>query len=78
MVAVAMVSESCPMKELLDMAGNHKAGNLALSETESELLIAIIKEKAWQELEYGEEMVVDKVKLVKRVTGNVSLFFSKN
>lgn len=74
---VSIISKESAMTELMDMASEHKAGRLKMSELESNLLIETLKEKAWQELDFGQEMVQGPVKLVKRVTGNVSIFFGK-
>lgn len=74
---VSIITKESAMKDLMDMVSEHKAGKLQMSKLESDLLIETLKEKAWQELDFGQELVQGPIKLVKRVTGNVSIFFGK-
>ncbi|MBK9144389.1 MAG: hypothetical protein IPM23_17985 [Candidatus Melainabacteria bacterium] len=50
-------------------------GKESLSEMDRSLLVEILKERGHRELDYGEELTCGSIRLVKRVTGNVSLFF---
>ncbi|MGD9683493.1 MAG: hypothetical protein AB7W16_20195 [Candidatus Obscuribacterales bacterium] len=50
-------------------------GKESLSEMDRSLLVEILKERGHKELDYGEELTCGSIRLVKRVTGNVSLFF---
>lgn len=50
-------------------------GRDSLSDIDKSLLVEILKERGRTELEYGQEISFGTVKLVKRVTGNVSVFF---
>lgn len=77
MISTADMTVESQMSDLLELAKEHKMGNAPMSELENNLLIEIIKEKAWQELDFGQEIKEGPVKLVKRVTGNVSIFFGK-
>lgn len=63
--------------QLLKVANDNHVGAIQLSEPERTLLITLLKEKAQDELEYGEEIEFEKVRLVRRVTGAVSIFFEK-
>jgi len=64
--------------QLLKLANDNHVGAIQLSEPERTLLITLLKEKAQDELEYGEEIEFEKVRLVRRVTGAVSIFFEKD
>ena len=75
MLSTIEMTRESKMSELLELARESKLGNISLSELENNLLIEMIKEKAWKELDFGQEIVDGPVKLVKRVTGNISLFF---
>lgn len=63
--------------ELMQLALSDKNGQLNLSDVDRELLVAMLKQKAFDELDYGQEVVLETIKVVKRVTGNVSVFFGK-
>lgn len=77
MSATQMISKESDMKELLALAADEKVGVVEMSHLEKCLLIETIKEKAFGELDFGEEISTGTVKLVKRVTGNVSIFFGQ-
>ena len=64
--------------QLLKVANDNHVGAVQLSEPDRALLITLLKEKAQDELEYGEEIEFEKVRLVRRVTGAVSIFFEKD
>ena len=78
MSATSVISKESDMKELLTLAEEEKVGTIEMTHLEKCLLIETIKEKAFGELDFGEEVSQGKVKLVKRVTGNVSIFFGQN
>jgi hypothetical protein len=59
------------------IAASHKSGSINLSLVDESLLIELLKERGREELDFGQELVVDTVKIVRRVTGNVSIFFGK-
>ncbi len=65
-------------RQLLKVANDHHTGVLALTDGERCDLIELLKEKARDELEFGEEVLFEKVRLVRRVTGAVSIFFEKD
>lgn len=74
---VSIISKESAMAELMNMARECKEGKLKMSSIENELLIETLKQKAWLELDFGQEIIDGPIKLVKRVTGNVSIFFGK-
>jgi len=75
---MSLFSPDMSARQLLKVANDHHSGVAPLSEEERLELIELLKEKGRDELEYGEELLVDKVRLVRRVTGAVSIFFDKD
>lgn len=72
---MSVVSQTLSTTELLRLAADHHHGRIQLPEEERQALIALIKRRGAEELEYGQEMVVDTVTLIRRVTGAVSIYF---
>ncbi len=71
------ISPVLSTSELMRVASDFRNGVCQLSNVDKELLVALLKERARKELEYGQELAVDQVKLVRRVTGAVCVFFGK-
>ncbi len=71
------ISPDLTIQDMLKLASDHKDGTVPMPEEDCLALIAMIKERAQDELEYGEEMIVGSARIVKRVTGAVSVFFGK-
>lgn len=71
------ISPDLTIQELLQIASDHKDGSKPMPEEDCAELIAMIKTRACDELDYGEEMIVGTARIVKRVTGAVSVFFGK-
>lgn len=63
-------------QDLMKLAADHHKRRIELSESERDLLIATLKERGRTELEFGEELEIDDVRLVHRVTGAVSIYFN--
>ncbi len=70
-----VVSPTLSTPELMRIAADHKNGGSSLSPIDERLLLELLKERGRDELDYGQELIVDRVKIVRRVTGNVSVFF---
>jgi len=64
--------------QLLKIANDNHLGLITLSDNEKGLLLEFLREKGRDELELGQELEHDKVRLVRRVTGAVSIFFEKD
>ena len=69
------IDPTMPLKELLQIVADNHTEKIQLSDEEKENAIAILKSRAIEELDYGEELKVGKVRLIKRVTGAVGLYF---
>lgn len=72
------ISPDMSTMELLRLANDNFVGKLELSELDKGLLLELLREKGREELEFGQELEHEKVRLVKRVTGAVSIFFEKD
>jgi hypothetical protein len=62
--------------ELLKMAADNHHKRISLSDDEKRELIALLKKRALDELEYGQELEHDTVRLIRRVTGAVGVYFN--
>ncbi len=72
-----VISPHLSTPDLMRIAAESKSGSVKLSDIEQQLLLEMLKERGREELDFGQELVVDSVKIVRRVTGNVSIFFGK-
>jgi hypothetical protein len=70
------VNPSASIQELLRLLADNHQKKIQLSDEDKQLAVDIVKRRALDELEYGEEIEVDKVRLIKRVTGAVGIYFS--
>jgi hypothetical protein len=70
------ISPNMSTQELMKLAASHHKKLIDLTDLERELLLNLLKERGRNELEYGEELEVDDVRLVRRVTGAVSIYFN--
>ena len=73
---MTVVNPDLPIRELLKIAADNHHKRIELSDQERVDLIALIKKKAGDELEFGEELELDSIRLVRRVTGAVGLYFN--
>jgi low affinity Fe/Cu permease len=73
---MSIVRADMSINELLRVAADHHHKRITLSDEERSEVIAALKRRGQDELEYGEEVTVDAVRLVKRVTGAVGVYFS--
>ena len=62
--------------DLMKLAADNHHKRIELSEAERKELIALLKQRGQEELEFGEELEVDSVRLLRRVTGAVGVYFS--
>jgi hypothetical protein len=73
---MTLVDPKLSTTELLKLAGDARQKRLELSEAERAELTNLLKERGKDELDYGQEMEVDNVRLVKRVNGAVGIYYS--
>ena len=62
--------------ELLKLAADNHHKRISLTDDERKQVIDLLKMKGQEELDYGQEIEYDTVRLVKRVTGSVGVYFS--
>jgi hypothetical protein len=62
--------------ELLKLAAENHQKKIELSESDRQTLTTLLKERGADELEYGQEIEVDNVRLVRRVNGAVGIYYS--
>ncbi len=72
---MAVVSSELSTTDLMKIAGDNHKKLIALSETERLELIALLKKRGAEELEYGQELALENVTLIRRVTGAVGVYF---
>ncbi|MCC7529061.1 MAG: hypothetical protein IT342_11090 [Candidatus Melainabacteria bacterium] len=73
---MAEITADLKTAELLKLAADNHHKRITLSEDERKQVIALLKQKGAEELEYGQEIEFDTVRLVRRVTGAVGVYFS--
>ncbi len=73
---VASFDAKMTTSDLMKVAADHHHKRIELSEQERKALIDLLKLRGQEELEYGEELEVDSVRLLRRVTGAVGVYFS--
>ncbi len=73
---VATYDSSMSTTDLMRVAADNHNKRIELSEQERKALIDLLKLRGQQELDYGEELEVDSVRLLRRVTGAVGVYFS--
>ncbi|MBS2004579.1 MAG: hypothetical protein U0103_14615 [Candidatus Obscuribacterales bacterium] len=74
--AMVVIDPNLSIMELLQMAADNHHKKIELAEDEKRELIAILKKRAMDELEYGQEIELDTVRLIRRVTGAVGVYFT--
>ncbi|PZM85962.1 MAG: hypothetical protein DKT66_00730 [Candidatus Melainabacteria bacterium] len=73
---MADISTDLKTEELLKLAADNHHKRITLSEEERKMVIDLLKKKGAEELEYGQEIEFDTVRLVRRVTGAVGVYFN--
>jgi hypothetical protein len=73
---MTLVDPKLSTTELLKLAAENHQKKIELSEDERYSLTTLLKERGADELDYGQEIEVDNVRLVKRVNGAVGIYYS--
>lgn len=76
MMLVAAFDAKMSTSELMKIAADNHNKRIELSEQERKSLIDLLKLRGQEELDYGEELEIDSVRLLRRVTGAVGVYFS--
>lgn len=70
------IDPNLSLSELLKLAAENHHKRIELSEEERQMLIGLLKQRGQDELDYGQEVAVENVRLVRRVNGAVGVYFS--
>ena len=70
------VDQQLSTTELMKIAADNFHKRLELSDEDRAELIALLKKRAAEELDYGQEIEHESVRLIRRVTGAVGLYFN--
>ncbi|HEY9788626.1 MAG TPA: hypothetical protein V6D17_24780 [Candidatus Obscuribacterales bacterium] len=73
---MAEIHSNLTINELLKLAADNHHKRITLSDEERKQVIDLLKARGAEELEYGQEVEYDTVRLVRRVTGAVGVYFS--
>jgi len=72
---MAGVDPNLNLQQLLNLLADHHHGRAPLSEEDKQMAVGMLKTRAEEELDFGEELVHDSIRLIKRVTGAVGVYF---
>jgi len=72
---MSIIKEEMTTAELLRIAADYSQERIVLSDEERQHLVAALKKHAEEELEYGQEIECETVRVVRRVTGAVGVYF---
>jgi hypothetical protein len=73
---MTLIDPKLSTSDLLRLAADNHQKKIALSDGERQLLTLLLKERGQDELDYGQELEVNNVRLVKRVNGAVGIYYS--
>jgi hypothetical protein len=73
---VAVFDSKMNTNDLMRVAADHHHKRQVLSDSERKALIDLLKQRGQEELDYGQELEIDSVRLLRRVTGAVGVYFS--
>jgi len=70
------VDPNLTLQQLLNLLADHHHGRAPLKDEDKTLAVGMLKKRAEEELDFGEELVHDSIRLIKRVTGAVGVYFN--
>jgi len=59
----------------MKLAADYSNKRLELTDDDKRDLVALLKKRALEELDYGQEIECENVRLIRRVTGAVGVYF---
>jgi len=62
--------------DLMKLAADNHHKRIELSDDDRCELISLLKKRALEELDFGQELEHEKVRLIRRVTGAVGVYFN--
>ncbi len=72
---MSIVTEDLTTAQLMKLAADYNAQRVTLTDEERRVLVALLKLRAAEELDYGQEIECESVRVVRRVTGAVGVYF---
>lgn len=69
------VNPSLTTPQLMQLAADHSQNRVTLTDADKAVLIGLLKQRGADELDYGQEVECENVRLIKRVTGAIGLYF---
>lgn len=72
---MTVINADLPITELLKIAADNHRKVITLPEDERLSLIALLKKRGAEELDYGEELTIESASMIRRVTGAVGIYF---
>jgi len=72
---MSIVNDAMTTAQLMKLAADFNAQRVSLTEEERSELVALLKRHAADELDYGQEIECESVRVVRRVTGAVGVYF---
>ncbi len=72
---MSIVTEELTTAQLMKLAADYNAQRVTLTDDERAELVALLKKRASEELELGQEIECETVRVVRRVTGAVGVYF---
>lgn len=60
----------------MQIAADFSQKRIELTDEEKQLLISLLKKRAQEELDFGQEIECENVRVIRRVTGAVGVYFN--
>lgn len=73
---MSVVDQNMNIQQLLQLVADHHHKRKELTEDDKKSAINLLKKRGSEELDFGEEIELDSVRVIKRVTGAVGVYFS--
>jgi hypothetical protein len=73
---MSLVSAELSTTELMKLAADNHHKRVELSADDRAELIALLKKRAAEELDFGQELEHETVRIIRRVTGAVGVYFN--
>jgi hypothetical protein len=75
-IGVMAVDHQLATTDLMKLAADNHHKRIELSDDDRCELISLLKKRALEELDFGQELEHEKVRLIRRVTGAVGVYFN--
>lgn len=72
---MSIITDDLTTAQLLRIAADFNSQKVTLTDDERSQLVGLLKRRAEDELDYGQEIECESVRVVRRVTGAVGVYF---